>query len=130
MEECQKRLAIAPPDVIRKTFQATTQLGMNLEINNRAVGRRHFKTRFSFLKQKRLNDTFHSGTFFPSVTTLRGNTCSQIFFGENSDFMYVHPLKHESHAFNALEDFGRKIGLPSKIKTDNAKTEVGEKWTT
>ena len=130
LDDWRRRLAMAPPDVIRKTFQATTQLGMNLEINNRAVGRRHFKTRFPFLKQKRLNDTFHSDTFFPSVTTLKGNTCSQIFFGEHSDYMYVHPLKRESHAINALEDFGRKIGLPSKIKTDNAKTEVGEKWTT
>lgn len=130
MSEWRKRLAMAPPDVIRKTFNATTQLGMNLEINNRAVGRRHFKTRFPFLKQKRLNDTFHSDTFFPSVNTTKGNTCSQIFFGEKSDYMYVQPLKRESHAFNALQDFGRKIGLPTKIKTDNAKTEIGDQWTT
>ena len=130
MSDWRKRLALAPPDVIRKTFGATTQLAMNLEINNRAVGRRHFKTRFPFLKQKRLNDTFHSDTFFPSVNTTNGNTCSQIFLGEKSDFMYVQPLKKESHAFTALQDFSRRVGLPSKIKTDNAKTEVGEQWTT
>ena len=40
---------------------------------------------------------------------------------EISDYMYVQPLKKESHTFNALQDFGRKIGLPKKIKTDNAK---------
>ena len=43
--------------------------------------------------------------------------------------MYLQPLKRESHDFNALQDFSRKIELPKKIKTDNAKTEVGNQWT-
>ena len=115
MSEWRKQLALALPDVIRKTFYATSQLGMNVEINDQAVGRRHFKTRFPFLKQKRLNDTFHSDTFFPSVKSTSGNTCSQMFFGERSDFMYVQPLKQESNAITALQDFSRKVGLPEEI---------------
>ena len=43
--------------------------------------------------------------------------------------MYVQPLKTESHSFTALQDFRRKVGLPRGLKTDNAQTEVGTKWT-
>ena len=63
----RKRLAYAPEDIIRKTFDATTQYAMNVESENRMSGRRHFKPRFQFMKEKRINDIFHSDTFFPSV---------------------------------------------------------------
>ena len=129
MQEWRKRLALAPEDVVRKTFEATTQMAMSVEAENRIVPRQHYKSRFPFLREKRVNDEFHSDTFFPSVTTNKNETCSQIFFGKDSDFMYVKPLKSESHSFTALEDFGREIGIPNTLKTDNAKTEVGRKWT-
>ena len=29
----------------------------------------------------------------------------------------------------ALQDFSRTVGIPNTIKTDNAKTETGERWT-
>ena len=35
----------------------------------------------------------------------------------------------ESQYYSVLQDFGHKIGIPLVIKTDNAKTEVGTKWT-
>ena len=38
--------------------------------------------------------------------------------------MFVKPLKSESQSFTALKDFGRQIGIPQSIKTDNAKTEI------
>jgi hypothetical protein len=129
MDEWRKRLALAPEDVIRKTFEATTQLAMSVEAENRDIPRRHYKSRFPFLREKRVNDIFHSDTFFPSVHTNNGETCSQLFLGRNTDYMYVQPMKKESHSFIALQDFGRKVGLPKGIKTDNAQTEVGEKWT-
>ena len=62
--EWRKRLAYAPEDVIRKTLSATTQLAMNVEAENRMSGRRHYKPRFAFLREHRLNDVFHSDTFF------------------------------------------------------------------
>ena len=129
MEEWRNRLALAPDDVIRKTFQATTQMAPTVEVENRLIPRQHHKSRFPFLKEKRLNDEFHSDTFFPTVKSNQGHTCSQIFLGKNTDYMSVYPMKRESHSFVALQDFGRTIGLPRGIKTDNAKTEVGSKWT-
>ena len=61
MELWRQILDMAPEDVVRKTFDATTQLCMSVEAENRAVGRRHFKSRFPILKEKRLRDVFTSG---------------------------------------------------------------------
>ena len=129
MEEWRKRLALAPEDVVRKTFEATTQLSMSVEAENRVIPRDHYKSRFPFLREQRINDEFHSDTFFPSITTNKNETCSQLFFGKESDYMFVQPMKTESHSHVALQDFGRQVGLPKCIKTDNAKTEIGNKWT-
>ena len=65
---------------------------------------------------------------FPSTTSISGDTCSQMFIGQDTDFMYVQPMRTESHSHVALKDFGRSVGLPLAIKTDNAKTEIGEDW--
>ena len=127
--EWRKRLAYAPEDVVMKTFSSTTQLAMNVEAENRMSGRRHYKPRFAFLREHRLNDVFHSDTFFPTVRSNTGDTCSQIFLGKNTDYMKVYPLRKESNSFQALQDFTRGVGIPMGIKTDNATTEVGAKWT-
>ena len=71
---------------------------------------------------------FHSDTFFPDVNTTRGETCSQMFIGKKSDYMFVKPMKTESRSVTALQDFSRTIGIPKCIKTDNVKTEIGRKW--
>jgi len=129
MNDWKKRLAHAPDDVIRKTFMATTQLSMNVESENRICGRRHYKPRFNYLKEKRINDIFHSDTFFPTIQSNSGDTCSQLFIGKRTDYMKVYPLKKELHSFTALQEFTRKVGILRGIKTDNATTETGLKWT-
>ena len=68
-------------------------------------------------------------TYYPSVLTNDGNTCSQMFISRNTDYMKVHLLKSESHSGQALQDFGRQVGIPRAIKTDNAKAETGYDWT-
>ena len=125
----RKRLAFAPDDVLKKTFLATTQMAMNVEAENRVCGRRHYKSRFNFLKEKRINDVFHSDTFFPTIKSNNGDTCSQLFIGRNTDYMKVYPMRKESHSFRALQDFSRSVGVPKCIKTDNATTETGLRWT-
>ena len=52
METWRKIFALAPEDVVRKTFEATTQLCMSVETENIIIGRRHLKFRFSILKEK------------------------------------------------------------------------------
>ena len=53
MIEWRRRLAFAPEDIVRKTFQATTQMAMNVEAETRISGRRHYKSRFPFLREKK-----------------------------------------------------------------------------
>ena len=130
MERWRKCLALAPEDIIRKTFQSTTQLQMNVEAENKRVGRRHYKSRFPALKEKRINDLFYLDTFFSSEKGVDSSTCSQLFIGKDTDYMYVQPMKTEPNSFQALQDFGRKVRLPKSTKTDNAQTEVGVNWTT
>lgn len=129
MGKWRERLALAPEDVVRKTFNATTQLAMNLEAENRDISRRHYISRFPFLKEKRINDTFHSDIFFLSVATNRGETRSQMFIGRETDYMLVHPMKSESNNFEALQDFIQKVGIPNALKSDITKSEIGTKWT-
>jgi len=129
IEQWQARLGLAPKEVIKRTLDATTQLAINVVVENRSIGRRHYKSRFPFLREKRLNDEFHTDTYFPSLPTNDGNTCSQLFIGRNTDYMHINLMKTESHSAQVLQDFGRNIGIPRALKSDNAATETGLEWT-
>ena len=130
IECCKKYLALAPEDVIRKTFQSTKQFKMHVEAENKKVGQRHYKSRFPAFKEKRANALFYSDTSSPLEKGADGSTCtSQLFIGKDTDYMYVHPMKTELNSFQVLQDFGCKVSLPKCTKIDNAQTEVGINWT-
>ena len=129
IEEWRKRLCMAPEDVVRKTLQNTTQFYLSVGEEDRMNPRRHFKSRTPGIRLPRQNEMVSSDTFFPSITSDRGNSCSQIFVGNVSNRWEVFPMKTESHNGVALQDYTRKAGAPPVIKTDNAKSETGETWT-
>jgi hypothetical protein len=129
ISEWRKRFAMLPEDIVRKTLLATTQYYMSTEAETRQDPRRHLKSRTPGIRSRRQNETVASDTFFPSVTSDRGNSCSQIFVGTESDCWEVYPLKTESHNGIALQDYTRQIGAPTNVKTDNAQSEVGATWT-
>ena len=68
-------------------------------------------------------------TFFPSITSDRGNTCSQIFVGVDTDRWEVYPLKTESQNGAALQDYTRRVGAPQTLKLDCAQSKTGTTWT-
>ena len=107
---------MVPEDIVRKMLDATTQLALSIETDNRMGDRRHYKSRFPFLKEEHLNDQLDSATFFPSANTNKGETCSQLFVGRDSNYMYVHPMIKESHSAEALKDLGCTVGIPHSIK--------------
>ena len=127
--EWRKRLAMAPEDVVRKTFECTTRFYMTIPGQDRDDPRRHMQSRAPGLRLPRQNELVASDTFFPSKTSDRGNTCSQMFVGQNSDFWAVYPLKNESKNTEALQDYTRTHGCPNAIKTDCAQSELGVGWT-
>ena len=129
MIEWRKRLAMAPEDVVSKTFDATTQFYLNCPGESRDNSVWHYKSRFPGLRYPRLREGVATDTFFPSVISDRGNTCSQFFAGTKSNRWEIYPLKSESDNELALEDFTRDCGVPMFVKSDNAMSEVGKKWT-
>ena len=127
--EWRKRLGMLPEDVVKKTLQNTTQYYLNVDCEDRVEARDHYKSRFPALRLPRLNEKVATDTFFPSVKSNRGNTCSQFFAGTNSHRWDVYPLKTESDNDRALKDYTREVGCPNIILSDNAQSEIGVDWT-
>lgn len=127
--EWRTRFANAPEHIVRKTLENTTQFYLNIDCENRTNMRQHYKSRFLGLRLPRQREGAATDTFFPSVKTSKGDTCSQLFVGLDSDRWYVHPLRKESLNGEALKDYTRTVGVPTHIKSDNAQSELGQTWT-
>ena len=94
IEEWQKRLALAPIDVVTQTLKITIQYYVSIGDENRMDPRRHLKSRFSCLQLPCLHERVASNTFFLSVISERGNTCTQMFVGERLNRWEVYPMTH------------------------------------
>jgi hypothetical protein len=129
MSEWRKRLGNIPEEVVRRTLENTTQFYTSVESETRQDPRRHLKSRLPGLRLPRQREKVASDTFFPSVKTARGHTCSQFFVGIDTDRWEVYPLKTESQNGQALQDYCRTVGCPPVIRTDNAQSELGQTWT-
>ena len=129
-DEWRRRLAMLPEDVVKRTvLDATSQLYMEVENENRTKPREHYQSLCPGLHNFRQNETVASDTFFPTKVTNQGHTCSQIFVGLDSDFWATYPLKTESANGEALQDYTRTHGCPNIIRTDNTQSELGKTWT-
>lgn len=129
IEEWRKRLAMLPEPVIRKTLENTTQYCLHPEMENRSDPRRQFQSVLKAIRHRRRNEVVATDTYFPSVTSARGNTCAQFFVGQKSLKWSTYPLKKESQNFTAFQDICREQGLPDAIRSDRAQSEIGTQWT-
>lgn len=127
--EWEKRLGFAPQEVINKTLAATTQHYIEIEAENRVDPRQHFAKRFKGLQYDRRNEEDATNTIFPLVHSSQGHTCSQFFVGVQSKMWFVVPFKKEAHNHHALQDHIRKNRTPRTLRSDNARSETGAKWT-
>jgi hypothetical protein len=129
-EEWRCCLAMLPEDVVKRTvLEATTQFYMKVENENRNKPQEHYKSLCPGLRNFRQHETVASDTYFPSLTTNQGHTCSQRFVGLDSDFWATYPLKSESSNGEALQDYTRTHGCPNILCTNNAQSELGKTWT-
>ena len=127
--EWRRRLAMIPEDVVRKTLANTTHFYLNPAIDTRQDPRRELLSHRPGLRLKRRNEVVGTDTFFPSVKTAQGHTCSQLFVGQNSRRWDVFPLKTESQNYRALQDVSRTQGVANVIRSDNAASEMDKEWT-
>jgi hypothetical protein len=65
----------------------------------------------------------------PRVTSLRGNTCAQLFCTSDG-YAKVYPMKLKSEAGSKLNELCSDVGIPSRLFTDNAGEETGKEWET
>jgi hypothetical protein len=129
-EEWRHQLAMLPENVVKGTvLDAATQLYMTVENENRIEPREHCKSLYPGLRNFQQNETVASNTYFPSVVTNQGHTCSKSFVGLDSDFWATHPLKSESSNGKALQHHTRTHGCPNILRTDNFQSELGKTWT-
>ena len=126
--EWRKILGMVPEEVVKRTIGATTQFYTKVESENRNYPRRHLQRLFPGLRNNRLNEMVSSDTFFPSVKSKRGNTCSQLFVGNDSYRWEVYPLKSECQNGTALQDYTRNVGTPNILKSDNAQSQTTSTW--
>jgi hypothetical protein len=124
LAEWRRRLAMLPEDVVRKTLDNTTHFYLNPSIENRQDPRREILSHRPGLRWNRRNEVVGTDTFFPSVKTAQGHTCSQIFVGQKSLRWDVFPLKTEANNYKALQDVSRNQGVANVIRSDNAASET------
>ena len=116
----QPYLGFRPLEVIRRTFENTTQLA---RLPDRLPMRRHVQGLYPFLNRKRLHETVATDTFFSSEKDISGSTCAQIFYGLTSHFMNVYGLRGETDGPQAFEEFARSDGIPAVVRSDNSKMQ-------
>jgi hypothetical protein len=64
MNEWRKRFAMLPEEIVKKSFNCTTQYYLNAELENRQDQREHIKSRFPGLRIKQQNEMAASDKFF------------------------------------------------------------------
>ncbi len=124
-EVLRPRFGWLPVNVIKKTFEKTTQFGRNAL---RLPFRQHFKSRFPALNVRRRSEPVATETFFADTQTIdNGATQAQIFVGRRTLVTDIVPLKAQGDFARALEDNIIKRGAMDVLISDGAKSEISNK---
>ncbi|MGH3054467.1 MAG: hypothetical protein ACRDL7_05760, partial [Gaiellaceae bacterium] len=88
---------------------------------------RRYRTRQMQLRYNQLSSRFYSDTLYSKYTSVRNNTCGQVFVND-MEFVRFIPMQSKSAAGDALAEFIQDVGIPSTLHTDNAKEETLGRW--
>jgi len=101
----------------RNTLKYTTQ--MNVRSALLPLTRR-YRTDLLSQRLKRLSTRFYTDTMFSKIgTSLRGNTCTQIFTDGNGA-VFAYSMKSKSQAGNKLISLIQQVGIPNELHRDGA----------
>ena len=120
----QRCMGWFPQDVLKRTFEATTQLAKISALPYRD----HFKSRNPQLNRRRLPEPYATDTWFVSEPALNGESCVQLFVGLISFLVFPFGMKSESEGPSKLKTFVRQVGAPFSLMNDNSKMQTGSKW--
>jgi len=115
-------------DCIRRTFDATTQLGTRGAIDGLQL-RNRLHAPNPILNTPRRNEPVATDTLYSRTHAIDdGSLAAQFFIGRRSHFRSVVPLGTTDRAFaSALLDEIRKYGAMDVLISDNAKAQVSER---
>ena len=130
MPELRKRFAYLPEDIIKKSLDNTTQYYLDVLEENQDNPQRHFRQRFKAIPDNRQHEEVATDYVYFSKSSSAGHTGGQFFCGITSKRWEFFPLRKECHNLGALQDYIRKLGPPTCLVSDNAKSEIGVAWTT
>ena len=114
-----------PEEVIRKTFQNTTQLGRLGAIRGLKLWR-HLKSPNPALSIFRRNEAVATDTVYgPEPAIDDGSTAAQFFIGRKSGFVAVEPLGQSDKRFpKVLMEHIHQYGAMDMLISDNAKAQI------
>jgi hypothetical protein len=101
----------------QRTLKATTQRGVRT-VAFPSVERR-WPTWDLALRYRKLNHAVYHYTLKLSVTSLRGNRCSEMYASRN------FPIKRKSDVHETLDIFLSRYGIPEALISDGAKAYTG-----
>ena len=115
-------------DVIRKTFENTTQLGRIGAVKNLKLWKRH-KSPNPALNVSRRNEPVATDTIYgPTNAIDNGSTAAQLFIGRKSSFASAEGLGRSDKDYpKALLNHIRKCGAMDVIVSDHAAAELSKR---
>ena len=102
----------------------TTQAGI---CNIYAPGERKLRQCLDHMRYPNLKDKWYSDTFFVKITSVRKNTCGQIFTN-GLGFDIPYPLATTGDASLGLDKFIQDVGIPQVLITNEVKEETLSAW--
>ena len=125
-EKLRRNFCGAPVDVLKKTFENTTQLGRMGAVKGLKLWKRH-KAPNPALNVTRRNEPVATDTIYgpgcPAVDN--GSTAAQFFVGRKSGFCAVEGLGRSDKRYPvALMNHIRRYGAMDQIISDNAKAQI------
>ena len=109
IKQASKYLLYPGDEIVKKTLEATTQLGKTVQ---KVPLRPHYKTRNPILSKTRLMEPWATDTWFAKVTSYEGYNCCQLFVGHNSKSTFLYGMRSETLALMHYLIFSGTLEYP------------------
>ena len=124
-ESLRKHFGWANADVVKKTFENTTQMG---RLSNATHLKKHYQSPNPALNIPRRHEPVATDYVYADVPAIdNGSVGAQIFVGTESDVVDAEGLKSPKQFVNTLEDNIRKRGAMDKLISDRAQVEISNR---
>jgi len=121
----QSKFAFLPTDIIKHTFEKTTQF---YHSTVSATSKKHYRSPFPACNVHRQSEPVATDTVYSDTPAIDcGVTAAQFFVGTESLVCDVYPLQSDKQFVNVLQDNIRRWGAMTKLISDRAQVEISKK---